>query len=690
MRVGSWPQMLCVAVIAASTVPAQAEDKQETPKPRITAISPLAVASGSKATLRLRGTKLDGVTEVRFPGAKVAIAVELKEKKKADLPTGMDAKDIGDTQTEVSLTLPPDLPAGPLAIEAVTPDGVTPVRELRMVEAAALREEKEPNGGFREAQPIGFGQVVSGTVKEDKDVDMFTFSGHAQEAIRVEIAAAKRGSLLDPVLTLFDEKARVLATSDDAASDNRDAQLSATLPADGKYFLSIVDANERGTAWHSYELSLTKPVSFAREVMPILKHNCNGCHRPGKTKGGLDLTTFAALLKGGKNGASVAAGKAHESAMWEQITGDEPEMPKDGDPLTAEEVTTIERWIAQGASDDTVAGAATHKLAAPPQYRALPAVSALAWSPDGGTLAVSGFHEVVLHDGEDGQMIGRLVGESPRVESLAFSTDGKLLAVAGGAPSEYGEIQLWDMAKRQLVRSIKTTTDSVYGVSFSPDGTRVAVGCADKTVRAFSVADGKEVMKCDNHIDWVFGTAFSLDGAKLATASRDRAVKLIDVASGQLIDDIAIPREPVLSLARHPKEDLIVEGCETGAIRVYKMAPRGGRLAEGDNKENSYVRDLERLPGHVHAIIFSADGARIAAGCATGEARIFSSTDGKRIATIKAGEGAIFAVAFHPAGKEVAVSGSDGKVRVFAADSGKLEREFDSVPLVPATVAMSP
>src|SRR5688572_18737020 len=48
----------------------------------------------------------------------------------------------------------------------------------------------------------------------------------------------------------------------------------------------------------------SKAVSYFKEVVPIFKRSCNGCHHPGKLKGDLDLTTYAALQKGGKHGAS--------------------------------------------------------------------------------------------------------------------------------------------------------------------------------------------------------------------------------------------------------------------------------------------------------------------------------------------------------------------------------------------------
>ena len=431
------------------------------------------------------------------------------------------------------------------------------------------------------------------------------------------------------------------------------------------------------------------PVSFHKEVRPILRQNCNGCHRPGKAKGGLDLTTFAALMKGGKNGPAIEMGDPHSSVLVESVSGDEPEMPKEGEPLIKEEIELIQRWIAQGAKDDTPADGATHKLATPPVYRALPAISGLAWSPDGTLFAVSGHHEVLLRSGDGKELIARLVGESPRIESLAFSQDGSLLAVAGGAPSEYGEVQIWDVKKRELARSIKTTSDSVFGVSFSPDGSRVAVGCSDKTVRVFTVSDGREMMKCDNHIDWVFATAFNNDGTRLVSASRDRAVKLIDVATGRLIDDVNRPREGMLSLARHPKDELLVCGDEKGAVRVHKMIGRAGRLKEGDDKEESFVRDLERLSGPVHALAFSPTGETLAAGSASGEVKIYRAGDGNRVATAKANSGPVFALAFQPDGKVLAIGGFDGKVRLVDAASGAEVSAFDPVPLTSDTASAS-
>src|ERR1043165_1957593 len=102
-------------------------------------------------------------------------------------------------------------------------------------------------------------------------------------------------------------------------------------------------------------LGADQPISYYTRIVPLFKRSCTGCHNPGKMKGDLDLTTLAAIRKGGKHGAILNETDPRKSALLEEISGDDPSMPKEGDPLSKEEITSIEHWIAQGAKDDTPA-----------------------------------------------------------------------------------------------------------------------------------------------------------------------------------------------------------------------------------------------------------------------------------------------------------------------------------------------
>ena len=95
------------------------------------------------------------------------------------------------------------------------------------------------------------------------------------------------------------------------------------------------------------------PVSFAKQVMPVLQRKCQGCHQPAKAQGKLDLTSFETLKKGGKTGPGFEAGKPDDSTLVDQVEGPKPIMPPTGPAMSPEEVDLVKRWVAQGAKDDT-------------------------------------------------------------------------------------------------------------------------------------------------------------------------------------------------------------------------------------------------------------------------------------------------------------------------------------------------
>ena len=92
-----------------------------------------------------------------------------------------------------------------------------------------------------------------------------------------------------------------------------------------------------------------KKVSFEKDVLPIFKASCISCHKADKKKGKLDMSTYADLMKGGKQGSPVKAGDPAKSLIIEMISGKEPEMPEKGDKLSDAQVQIISDWIKQGA-----------------------------------------------------------------------------------------------------------------------------------------------------------------------------------------------------------------------------------------------------------------------------------------------------------------------------------------------------
>lgn len=437
---------------------------------------------------------------------------------------------------------------------------------------------------------------------------------------------------------------------------------------------------------------LPDAISYYKDVRPIFQQHCQGCHQPAKAQGGYVMTSFADLFKKtDKDQLGVVPGNPAQSMVYQQITpqkGKKAEMPRGKEPLSERDVTLVKKWIEQGAQDDTPASAKLRAVDAdhPPVYVQPPVINGVAFSRDGSLLAVTGYHEVLLHKADGSGLVARLIGMSERLQSLAFSPDGKWLAVTGGNPGRCGEVQIWNVEKRKLKLSLPITFDTIYGASWSHDSRLIAFGCADNSVRAIDAETGKQVLFQGGHSDWVLDTVFSVKGTHLVSVGRDRSMKLTEVATERLEDNITSITPGALkgglqAVDRHPTKDELLIGGADGTPKLYQMYRTKVRQI-GDDFNN--IRNYAALPGRIFAVKFSPDGARVVAGWSSdrkGEVRVFETTTGKAVSTFKGINGPIYALAYHPQSNIVASAGFEGTVHLNDATTGALLRDFVPVPL---------
>src|SRR5271154_4444846 len=85
-----------------------------------------------------------------------------------------------------------------------------------------------------------------------------------------------------------------------------------------------------------------------------------------------------------------------------------------------------------------------------------------------------------------------------------------------------------------LEQTLEGHSDSVYSVAFSPDGSRLASGSNDRTVRVWNTATGQVKQTLKGHSNSVRSVAFSPDGSRLASGSDDRTVRVWNIVTGQV------------------------------------------------------------------------------------------------------------------------------------------------------------
>jgi len=417
-------------------------------------------------------------------------------------------------------------------------------------------------------------------------------------------------------------------------------------------------------------------VSFRNQVAQVLIDNCLACHGPKKAEGGYRVDTFERVVKAGDSGAAAVTAKdIDDSELLRRIVTDDKSerMPLEGDPLPKEKVALIKKWIEEGAKFDakdkkanlaTIVPPPTHPNP-PEKYPHTLPITAIAFSPDGKQIAVSGYHELTVWNPRDGKLIRRVKNVGQRTHALAYSPDGKLLAVAGGAPGRHGEVRLFSSDKYELVRVVGTTTDVVRDVAFNGKGTQVAAGGADGVVRILEVASGKLVRTITSHSDWITAVAWSPDDKSLATASRDKTAKIFNLEKGELTVTYSGHGQPVRGVLFHPDGKEVFSSGNDKKIHRWKIA---------DGKKSAEVA----FGGEVYKLIRSGDF--FVASSADKTVRQFEAKTHKQVRSFAGHTDWALASTIHPASKLVASGGFNGEVRVWNLADGKAVSNFVAAP----------
>jgi len=414
------------------------------------------------------------------------------------------------------------------------------------------------------------------------------------------------------------------------------------------------------------------PVSFMREVAPMLVRACIGCHNTKKAESKYVMTTFALLAKGGSQAAdaNLVPGDPDGSRFVELLAADaSPRMPYKQEPMPKAAVDVITRWVAEGAkydgtdpSEDWVAlRHKTVEVVVPEQYPVAVPITALAFGPDGANVAASGYHELNVWPRDGGLPRRRLRGLPERVYDLAYSPDGKWLATVGGDPGQLGVAQLWIAEPDgggKLVRTLAESTDALFCVAFSPDGKTLATGGADRAIRLFEAESGKLLGLIEDHADWVLDLSFSPDGTRLASASRDKTCKVFDVAKRESVATFPGHGDAVFSVAYLPDGKVVASAGADAQVRLWKP-----------DEEAKAAGTLGGATGQVLKVVAHPDGKRIIAAGADKMIRVY--LDKSPQFTLAGHADWVYSLAISPDGKTLASGSWDGQVRLWNLDDGK-------------------
>lgn len=290
--------------------------------------------------------------------------------------------------------------------------------------------------------------------------------------------------------------------------------------------------------------------------------------------------------------------------------------------------------------------------------RAPAAIQAVAYSPNGGTLAAAAGVTIVVWDVRSGALRQTLVGHSAAVESLAFSPDGRTLYSA----ADDGSAIAWDLSgTRGLAQTFlysRPRAAPSTGSAVSPDGSVFAVSPGpDRVSLRHTTTPTRPALMLRGPVGDVSGIAFAPNGSLvIATGSRNTVVW--DTRTGAVVR---------------------VLGAAYGG-NALAVSPNGRSLAIGgaDGSSHLYSMRTWKLIGilgagpSTSAIAFSPNGRLIVTADLAGVATIWNAATLAPMINLSGKAAAAFAVGFSPDGKLVAVGDSSGAVVLWSVTTGRL------------------
>lgn len=194
-------------------------------------------------------------------------------------------------------------------------------------------------------------------------------------------------------------------------------------------------------------------------------------------------------------------------------------------------------------------------------------------------------------------------GHTAPILALSLSADGTLLA----SGSKDNTIKVWEVPTAALRHTLAEHSDKVYAVALSPDGKAIASGSQDFTVKLWNTETGELVRTLSQpagHRDAVSAVAISPDGKQVASGSWEKDIKLWDLQTGKILRTFTGHQDKVMAVT-FVNDQTVASGSLDKSIRIWDT--QSETFQEIQNAHTETVLSLTARPADQRLVSASPD-----------------------------------------------------------------------------------
>lgn len=197
--------------------------------------------------------------------------------------------------------------------------------------------------------------------------------------------------------------------------------------------------------------------------------------------------------------------------------------------------------------------------------------------------------------------------------------------------------------------------DQVIAVSFSPDGSLIASGSRDNTVKLWKATEGTLLKSLKGHDYWAFSVAFDPTGKILASGGN--AIQVWDIESGKMAASPPSMNNIIISVAFSPDGNYLAGGCGEGVVKLW------------DLRKKKLSATLSGHSDSVFSVAFSPDGSQLASASRDNTIKLWSVETAEVERTFEVHSDWVFSVAYSKDGTMIASGSCDDTIRIIRPDN---------------------